>query len=106
MNMPSSRSIQRIALLEDYQNRPEKLSDMVEEVAAKGYHGVDFWIYVDVLDATETLCKKADSLGLSTGVPIPYMIGQYKHIAQHPEQRFVEAVPGLDIDGLGTYPLA
>jgi hypothetical protein len=30
------------------------------------------------------------------------MIGQHKHIADHPEQRFVEAVPGLDIDGLGT----
>jgi hypothetical protein len=102
MNMPSSRSIQRIALLEDYQNRPEKLMDMVEEVAAKGYHGVDFWIYADVLDAMEALCEKADGLGLSTGVPMPYMIGQYKHIAHHPEQRFVEAVPGLDIDGLGT----
>ena len=99
----TKRKITRLALAQEYDNRPEKLLDLLEEIAAKGYDGVDTWIWqLDDLDLVKTFCTRAHELGLSVGLATSYMIGQYVHISQHPEQRFVEAVPGVDVDGLGT----
>jgi len=103
MTTNPKRTIERIALLQQYDNRPEKLHDILEEVAAKGYHGADTWVSdLENITPVETFCIRAESLGLSVGVATGYMIGQYVHISKHPEQRFIEAVPGLDIDGFGT----
>ena len=102
MSVPAKRKIARIALVQDYQNRRGKLLDVLEEVAAKGYEGVDTWADTTGLGEMRVLCERAHELGLSVGAATGYMIGQYQHIAEHPEQRFVEAVPGVDVDGLGT----
>jgi len=102
MSRPVRRRITRIALVQDYENRPEKLLGLLEEVAAKGYDGVDTWMSAMEVGVIQAFCRRARDLGLSVGVATGYMIGQYKHIAEHPEQRFVEAAPGVDVDGLGT----
>ena len=86
MPKPVKRQIMRIALLQDYENQPEKLLDLLDEVAAKGYEGVDTWMSAMDIDAVEVFCSRAQALGLSVGVATGYMVGQYKHIAEHPEQ--------------------
>jgi hypothetical protein len=102
MKSHKENGIKRIALLQDYQNRPENLVDLLEEVAAKGYAGVDTWADYENMEVVRRFCERAHSLGLSVGFATCYMINQFKHIAKYPEQRCVEAVPGLDVDGLGT----
>jgi len=101
MNRGSRRTVTRVALLQDYAGRPEKLLDDLEEVAAKGYQGVDSWVHVDDVGAFRVFCERASALGLSVGAGTSYMIGQYKYIEQHPDQRFIPAEPGVDVDGLG-----
>ena len=102
MSKSLKRRITRIALVQDYENRPEKLLDVLDEVAAKGYDGVDTWMWEMDIDPVAAFCARAHALELTVGVATSYMIGQHKYISEHPQQRFVEAVPGVDVDGLGT----
>src|SRR5690606_25341457 len=95
------RSIVRVALLQDYAGRPERLVDELPEIARKGYHGVDTWVGVDNLDFFRQFCESAHALGLSVGAATSYMIGQFAHLAQHPEQRLVQSADDIDVDGLG-----
>jgi len=102
MSGGNRRRILRIALLQDFAGRPESLMGYLDEIAAKGYHGVDTWVNCDDYESFRPLCERAAALGLSVGLCTSYMIGQFDHLARHPEQRFVQAAPGVDVYGLGS----
>ena len=96
------RKILRFALLQNYAGHSEKLVDDMPEVARKGYHGVFLWAKIDEREKVRPLCERAASLGLKTALGTGYMKYQYKYLADHPEQRLVQAGGSLDQDGLTT----
>ncbi len=97
------RKITRIALLQNYTEDSTSLLPELDEVAAKGYQAVAFFIKMTEMDAFRLLCEKAASLGLGASVFTGYMKYQYEYLAEHPEQRMVSVTGGVDQDGIADH---
>lgn len=94
-----SRKIFRTAFLQDYTGHPERLADITEEVAGKGYDMICINGSADI-NVFRMLCQKAVSLGLSVSAFTGYMKYDAKYLTEHPEQKIVTAKQYRDQDGL------
>ena len=99
----ASRTITRVALLQDYTGASELLLPVIDDVAAKGYDAVAFFIKLEELDVFRRLCEKAASLGLGVSVFTGYMKYQYEYLSRHPQQRMVSVSGGVDQDGISNH---
>ena len=95
------RTITRVAFLQNYEGRPEKLLGELDEVAAKGYAMV-MTSGLREGEAGRRLAKRADQMGLRVGIFTGYVKYDYRYLAEHREQQMDPAKAHVDQDGLST----
>ncbi|MBI4027243.1 MAG: hypothetical protein HY360_19820 [Verrucomicrobia bacterium] len=99
---PIPRLIHRAAFLHDAEGRPEKLFDLLPEIAAKGYRAAGIFVFQRDADFVAAFCRRAAALKLDVWLMTGYMKYDEAYLAEHPDQRLVTAEDVRDQDGLSA----
>ncbi len=86
--MPS-RTITRIAFLQEYSNRPLTLKKIIPEVAAKGYTAAAFAARIGREELFAELSEEAERFGLEAMAFTGFMKYQEAYLKDHPDQRMI-----------------
>ena len=83
----SDRVIKRIALLQEYRNRPWEMKPMISEVASKGYHAAAFSVRIGEEEFFAELAQEAQLHDLEVMAFTGYMKYQEPYLKDHPDQK-------------------
>ena len=83
------REIKRIAFLQEYENRPEKLMEVIPEVAEKGYRAVGIAAKIGQEEYIKKLANQAGRYELEVTAFTGYMKYEQAWLKEHPEHRMI-----------------